>query len=83
MPYYQCKGVGKALIEEELSRLSDINAKGFCLVGRPDYYKQSDFKSATDLVYKGVPQEVLFVLSFDGNIPRGEVTFRIAFDAIG
>ena len=83
LPEHQHQGVGKALIEEGLSRLKDINAKGCCLVGHPEYYKKLGFKHVTDLVFKGVPQEVFFVLSFDGNIPRGEVTFHEAFKATG
>jgi putative acetyltransferase len=83
LPDYQHQGVGKALIEEGLSRLNDINAKGCCLVGHPDYYKKFGFKNITDLVHEGVPQEVFFVLSFDGNISRGEVTFHDAFKATG
>jgi putative acetyltransferase len=83
LPDYQHQGVGKALIEEGLSRLNDINAKGCCLVGHPDYYKKFGFKNVTDLVHEGVPQEVFFVLSFDGNIPRGKVTFHDAFKATG
>ena len=81
LPDYQHQGVGKALIEEGLSRLKDINGKGCCLVGHPEYYKKFGFKNVTDLVFKGVPQEVFFVLSFDGKIPRGEVTFHDAFNA--
>ncbi len=81
LPDYQCKGVGKALIEEGLSRLNDINAKGCCLVGHPDYYKKFGFKNVNELVHEGVPQEVFFVLSFAVNIPRGEVIFHDAFKA--
>jgi len=83
LPDYQGQGVGKVLIEEGLSRLNDINAKGCCLVGHPDYYKKFGFNNVTDLVHEGVPQEVFFVLSLDGNIPRGEVTFHDAFKATG
>ena len=83
LPDYQHQGVGKALIEAGLSRLKDINAKGCCLVGHPEYYKKFGFKNTSDLVYKGVPQEVFLVLSFDGNIPRGEVTFHEAFKVTG
>ena len=81
LPGYQGQGLGKALIEEGLSRLNDINAKGCCLVGHPEYYKKFGFKNVTDLVYKGVPKEVFFVLSFIGNNPIGEVTFHDAFNA--
>ncbi len=82
LPDFQGQGLGKALIEQGLSRLNDINAKGCCLVGHPEYYKKFGFKNVTDLVYKGVPKEVFFVLSFNGRTtPLGEVTFHDAFNA--
>lgn len=37
LPEFQRQGIGKALIEEGLSRLKDINARGCCLVGHPAY----------------------------------------------
>lgn len=83
LPEYQRQGVGKALIQEGLSRLKDINAKGCCLVGHPAYYKKFGFKNVTELVHAGVEQEVFCVLSFGGHIPCGEVTFHTAFTATG
>jgi putative acetyltransferase len=35
LPEYQRKGIGKALIEEGLSRLKSLNAQGCCLVVHP------------------------------------------------
>ena len=83
LPEYQQQGVGKSLIQEGLSRLKDINAKGCCLVGHPDYYRKFGFKNVADLVYEGVPQEVFFILAFNGHIPRGKVTFHEGFNANG
>ncbi len=82
-PDVQSKGIGKALIREGLSRLKDLNAKGCCLVGHPQYYRQFGFKNVEGLVHEGVPQEVFFVLSFDGNIPQGNVMFHEGFKANG
>ena len=83
LPEFQRQGIGKALIQEGLSRLKDMNARGCCLVGHPDYYRKFGFKNVSDLVCEGVPQEVFFALSFDGHIPHGEVTFHEAFKADG
>src|SRR5512139_4011443 len=66
LPEHQRKGIGKALINEGLSRLEDMKAQGCCLVGHPDYYQKFGFKNRPGLVLEGVPQEVFFALSFDG-----------------
>ena len=83
LPEYQRKGIGKALIEEGLSRLKKLNAQGCCLVGHPDYYRRFGFKSVPGLVHEGVPQEVFFALSFGGHSPQGFVIFHEGFEADG
>ena len=83
LPEYQRQGIGKALIEEGLSRLKEMGAQGCCLVGHPDYYRKFGFKNASELICEGVPQEVFFALSFDGDIPQGIVTFHEGFKANG
>jgi putative acetyltransferase len=83
LPEHQRKGIGTALIKEGLSRLKDMNARGCCLVGHPDYYRKFGFRNVPGLVLEGVPQEVFFALSFDGHIPQGTVTFHEAFKEDG
>jgi len=83
LPQYQRQGIGKTLIEEGLSRLKKLGARGVCLAGHPQYYKKFGFKNVSGLGIEGVPQEVFFVLSFDGHIPQGTVTFHEAFKAGG
>jgi putative acetyltransferase len=83
LPAYQRQGIGKALIREGLSRLRDIPARGCCLVGHPDYYRKFGFKNVPGLVYEGVPREVFFALSFDGQTPQGTVAFHEGFSADG
>jgi putative acetyltransferase len=83
LPEHQRRGIGKALIWEGLSRLKDLNARGCCLVGHPDYYKKFGFKNISGLMLEGVPQEVFFTLSFDGHTPQGTVTFHEGFKADG
>jgi putative acetyltransferase len=83
LPEHQRQGIGKALIWEGLSRLKDLNARGCCLVGHPDYYKKFGFKNISGLMLEGVPQDVFFTLSFDGHTPQGTVTFHEGFKADG
>ncbi len=80
---FQRQGVGRALIQEGLSRLKALGAQGCCLVGHPGYYQQFGFRHAPGLVLEGVPPEVFFALSFGGNLPRGTVMFHEAFRATG
>jgi putative acetyltransferase len=82
-PEHQRKGIGKTLIKEGLSRLNDMNARGCCLVGHPEYYRRLGFMNVSELVYEGVPPEVFFAMSFDGNTPHGTVAFHEAFKADG
>ena len=81
LPEYQRRGVGKALVEEGLSRLKALNARGCCLVGYPDYYRKFGFRNTPGFVHEGVPQEVFLALPFDGHRPQGSVTFHEAFRA--
>jgi putative acetyltransferase len=81
LPAYQQQGIGKALVQEGLSRLRTLNAKGCCLVGHPEYYPKFGFQNVAGLVYKGVRSQVFFALSFDGQYPQGTVTFHEAFNS--
>jgi putative acetyltransferase len=83
LPEHQRKGIGRSLIREGISRLKDINAQGCCLVGHPDYYRKFGFTNIPGLVHEGVPPEVFFALSFDGNTPQGTVSFHDGFKADG
>jgi putative acetyltransferase len=83
LPEYQRKGIGKALIQEGLSRLKDLDAKGCCLVGHPQYYRKFGFENVSGLAHEGVPQELFFALSFDGHFPQGDVMFHEGFKANG
>lgn len=83
LPEYQRQGIGKALIQEGLSRLKVMKARGCCLVGHPDYYRKFGFENMPELVLEGVPPEVFFGLSFDAHVPHGAVTFHDGFKADG
>jgi putative acetyltransferase len=80
-PDFQRTGIGKLLVQEGLIRLRNLKAKGCCLVGHPEYYRQFGFENVNGLAHEGVPQEVFFALSFDGNIPQGNVLFHKGFKA--
>jgi putative acetyltransferase len=83
LPEYQQRGIGSALIREGLSRLKALGAGGCCVVGHPEYYRRFGFQNVTGLFCEGVPQEVLFALSFDGHAPQGTVDFHEAFKVDG
>jgi putative acetyltransferase len=83
LPEYQRQGIGGALIQEGLSRLKRLGARGCCLVGHPGYYRRFGFQNARGLVHEGVPEDVFFVVSFDGHIPQGTVEFHEGFRATG
>jgi putative acetyltransferase len=83
LPAYQRRGIGKALIQEGLSRLKQLGGKGCCLVGYPEYYTKFGFDNIPGLVLEGVPPEVFLALSFDEKTPQGMVTFHEGFKADG
>jgi putative acetyltransferase len=81
LPALQRRGIGTALIEAGLSRLKEMGARGCCLVGHPEYYRRFEFQNAQGLALEGVPEEVFFIRSLDGQVPRGVVEFHAAFAA--
>lgn len=83
LPDFQRQGFGKALIWEGLARLEELGAKGCCLVGHPQYYRQFGFVNPEELALEGVPPEVFFAKSFSGAIPQGQVEFHEGFGASG
>ena len=83
LPAYQQQGIGGALIQEGLSRLRGLGARGCCLVGHPGYYKRFGFQNTQGLGHEGVPEDAFFAMSFDGHIPQGSVAFHEGFTATG
>ena len=81
LPEYQKQGIGKSLINEGLSLLKDMGAKGCALVGDPNYYKRFGFKNYPELIFEGVPKEVFLVLPFTKSLPKGNIIFHEAFTA--
>ena len=83
LPEFHRQGIGTALIQEGLDRLKNLNAAGCCVVGHPDYYGKFGFENAAGLAVEGVPPEIFFALSFDGQMPQGTVVFHEGFQADG
>ncbi|WP_310598639.1 N-acetyltransferase [Desulfobulbus sp.] len=83
LPAYQRQGIGTVLIEEGLTRVRRLDAKGCCLVGHPEYYGRFGFVRAAGLAYEGIPPEFFFVLPLAGPVPQGVVHFHPAFMAKG
>ena len=54
LPAYQRQGIGGALIQEGLSRLKGLGARGCCLVGHPKYYKRFDSRTLRDLAARAL-----------------------------
>ena len=51
------------------------------VLGEPEYYQRFGFKSEPSLVLADVPAEYFMALSFNENLPSGEVTYHAAFNA--
>jgi putative acetyltransferase len=81
LPEYQRQGIGRALIWAGLERLKAMGARGCCLVGHPEYYGRVGFIHPNGFSYVGVPQELFFAISFDGQYPQGTVSFHEGFKA--
>ena len=78
-PEFQNQGVGTALVNEGLSALKSLGAKGCLLVGESAYYTRFNFRNDPDLGIEGVPPENFLVLPFHGNSPKGVVTIHEGF----
>ena len=58
----------------------NTDARGCCVVGHPEYYKQFGFvNNLTELMHEGVPPEVFF----DRPMPKGTIALHEAFQSHG
>jgi putative acetyltransferase len=80
VPQRQKLGIGARLVEQALERLRELGAEGCVLLGDPNYYRRFGFKADDRLILPGVPPECFQVISFNGNIPCGSVTYHYAFE---
>ena len=79
LPEYQKIGIGQSLIQEGLSLLREMGARGCALVGDPNYYHRFGFRNYPELIHEGVPQDVFLALPFTNNVPQGRVNFHEGF----
>lgn len=80
-PSYQGQGIGSLLMQDALRSLRERKASGCVVLGEPSYYGRFGFRSEPGLVLQDVPQEYFQVISFEGRIPRGIVSYDASFNA--
>ncbi|WP_425918475.1 GNAT family N-acetyltransferase [Acinetobacter sp. TSRC1-2] len=82
LPEWQLQGIGSALIQSALVELRTHAAKGCVVLGDPDFYAQFGFKAVPELILEHVPAQYFQALSFDGDMPQGQVSYHAAFSAL-
>lgn len=80
LPDYQNQGVGTSLIQQILSELRKLSAKGCVVLGDPNYYSRFGFEAQHKLTLTDVPQEYFQAIVFHGELPRSNVYFNDAFN---
>jgi putative acetyltransferase len=83
LPKRHKQGIGSALIQAGLERLRALGSKGCVVVGDSNYYPRFGFANTPKMFEPGVPPEVFMAILFDGPMPKGEVKFDEAFEAMG
>ncbi|TCB32331.1 N-acetyltransferase [Acinetobacter sp. ANC 4910] len=81
LPAFQRQGVGTDLIETALAQLKKQQAKGCVVLGEPDYYARFGFRALSQLVLEGVSAEYFQILTFENEIPQGNVQYHASFNA--
>ena len=81
LPEKQRQGVGSRLIEAVLAQLRKKSAAGCVVLGEPEYYQRFGFKAEPSLVLADVPSEYFMALSFNKDMPSGNVVYHAAFNA--
>jgi putative acetyltransferase len=77
----QRRGIGRALIQEGLDHLREMNAEGCVVLGNPAYYSRFGFMSNAQLRFGSVPLEYFQRLAFTESEPKGEVSYHAGFNA--
>lgn len=79
IPLRQRAGIGSAMIEEAISRLTALGAAGCVVLGDPAYYGRFGFRHDPRLSYEGAPPEYFQRLLLRGPMPTGQVRYAAAF----
>jgi putative acetyltransferase len=79
-PERQRQGIGSALIEHGLARLSAMNSAGCVVLGDTRYYRRFGFRIDPRLTAIGLPPEHFMVLPLRGPTLTGNVRFHPAFE---
>ena len=83
-PELQKLGIGSRLMQDGLSRISDMSAKGCVVLGIPRYYHRFGFQSYPGLIYERVPApEYFMAIPFRDEIPQGKIEYHKAFYTTG
>jgi putative acetyltransferase len=75
-PSSQKTGVGTALIQEAMTRLARLNARGCIVLGDTNYYPRHGFVPRPDLAPKGEPAEHFMIRSMIDDLPDTVVSFH-------
>ena len=79
-PALQKLGIGSTLLQDGLSRIRDMGAKGCVVLGNHLYYQRFDFHPSPGLIYEGAPApEYFMAYPFGDEIPKGKVEYHKAF----
>ena len=79
IPSGQNGGIGAMLVEDGLSRIRAMGARGCVLLGNPAYYGRFGFEHDPQLTYPGPPPEYFQRLIFHSEPASGVVRYARAF----
>ena len=78
-PERQGEGIGSALVRRAVADLRSGGARGLVVLGDPAFYARFGFEHDPALRYPGPPPKYFQFLLLEGQAPRGEVRYALAF----
>lgn len=79
VPERQRQGIGRALIENGLAQLKNLNPLGCILTGNPMYYEKFGFQLAPENAPPNEPAEFFMLKLLSSKVPQGQFEFHGAF----